>query len=327
MTFKVFIGGHRKCGTTLLLNLFDSHSQLCVYPHDVCTLYAYYPIFNGNSYSNEQRRERLNKVIFDYFAERTWSDRLNFDKMQTAFWEKISTAELNDIGRILDTQIESFKSAIKIDSDNIRAEVIKETSIEIYAAFLLTHFKNSKFIHLLRDPRDNYAALKAGINKRYKNFSDDENTILSSLVHRYGLGMRLAELNQKRFGKDRYKIVRHEDVTTNTKNTVMSICNFLNINYHPSLLQPTVLGKPTRGNNFENIEMASVSTVNVGRWKARITEKEAKIIEFYFKDLMVKYGYECEYSINEQIDAATDFYKWANYKYYYFDHFNNINPR
>jgi hypothetical protein len=85
------------------------------------------------------------------------------------------------------------------------------------------------------------------------------------------------------------------------------------------------LGKPTKGNNFEDIVMTSVSTVNVGRWKARITETEAKIIEFYFKDLMAKYGYECEYDSNEQIDAASEFYKWANYKYYYFDHFANIN--
>ena len=71
--------------------------------------------------------------------------------------------------------------------------------------------------------------------------------------------------------------------------------------------------------------MTSVSTVNVGRWKNRITEKEAKIIEFHFRDLMLKYGYDCEYDIEQQIDAATDFYKWTNYQYYYFDHFQNIN--
>jgi hypothetical protein len=292
-------------------------------------MYAYYPIFNEDCYSHKQRRERLNKVIFDYsklyFAEKNWSDRLNFDKMQAEFWKRIRSSELQDIGKVLDAQIQSFKSVTHSDWSKIKAEVIKETSIEIYAAFLLTRFESSKFVHLIRDPRDNYAALKAGLNKRYKDFPDDANTILSSLIHRYGLGMRLAEFNQRRFGNERYIIVRHEDVTANTKKTLMGICDFLNISFHPKLLQPSVLGKPTKGNNFEDIVMTSVSTVNVGRWKARITETEAKIIEFYFKDLMAKYGYECEYDSNEQIDAASEFYKWANYKYYYFDHFANIN--
>jgi len=325
----LFLGGHRKCGTTLLLNLFDNHPQLCVYPHDVCTLYAYYPKFNQNGLSRQQQRDRLNKVIFDfskcYFAERGWSGRLDFDEMKTVFWKKLDRTDLSDIGKILEAQVESFKVAAKIESADQKADVIKETSIEIYATLLLSYFKNSKFIHLLRDPRDNFAALKAGLNKRYKDFYDDENSILSSLIHRYGLGMKLAELNKKRFGKNRYKIVCYEALTKNTESTVKDICEFLNIAFHPVLLKPTVLGLPTRGNNFDNIDMTSVSTVNVGRWKNRITEKEAKIIEFHFRDLMLKYGYDCEYDIEQQIDAATDFYKWTNYQYYYFDHFQNIN--
>lgn len=52
--------------------------------------------------------------------------------------------------------------------------------------------------------------------------------------------------------------------------------------------------------------MTSVSTVNASRSKARIIEKEAKIKKCYFKGLKLEYGYESEYSINEQIDADTD---------------------
>jgi hypothetical protein len=71
-------------------------------------------------------------------------------------------------------------------------------------------------------------------------------------------------------------------------------------------LQPNAPGKSPKGNNFEKIEMASVSTLNVSHWKARIMEKEAKIKKCYFKGLKLEYGYESEYSINEQIDADTD---------------------
>ena len=72
--------------------------------------------------------------------------------------------------------------------------------------------------------------------------------------------------------------------------------------------------------------MTSVSTVNVSRWKAHIMGKEAKIKRCYFKGLKLEYGYESEYSINKQIDADTDYYKYANHKSYFFDQSNNNNP-
>ena len=58
------------------------------------------------------------------------------------------------------------------------------------------------------------------------------------------------------------------------------------------MLKPNTPGKSPKGNNFEKIEMTSVSTVNVSRWKARIIEKEAKIKKYYLKGLKFEYGYE-----------------------------------
>src|SRR5687768_10638980 len=39
----LLVCGHRKSGTTVLTNLFDSHPSLAVLPHDIKILYAYYP--------------------------------------------------------------------------------------------------------------------------------------------------------------------------------------------------------------------------------------------------------------------------------------------
>ena len=87
------------------------------------------------------------------------------------------------------------------------------------------------------------------------------------------------------------------------------------------MLVPTVLGGPTRGNNFEDMDMSRVSPVNVGRWQERIDDFQACVIEFYFREYMQKYGYECAFSEIEQSDMACDFYKWSNYHYHYYDHF------
>ncbi len=324
---KIFIGGHRKCGTTLFLNLLDSHPQLVVYPQDVHIFYAYYPLFTENKFTESEQLERLDTVIFKSMLKRwrqeRWVDRLNIEKMQTIFLDNISKHNLNDIGSVLEAQLTAFKIASNNNSSVDSPVVIKETSIEIYAEYLLNRFPESKFIHILRDPRDNYAALKSGIIKRYQAFNDDENTILCSMIHRYGLGMKLAKLNEERFGPDRYKIIKHESVTQNTESILREVCEFLNIDFKSSLLHPTLMGKPTIGNCFEQIDMSKISGININRWQERISEQEACVIEFHFKELMQQHGYNCKFSESEQADAASEFYKWSNYKYHYFDHFKD----
>ena len=47
--------------------------------------------------------------------------------------------------------------------------VEKTTSSEFYATEIIKWFPNAKFIHLIRDPRDNFASLKSGWEERYKN--------------------------------------------------------------------------------------------------------------------------------------------------------------
>ena len=61
----LFLGGHRKCGTTMLLNLLDGHPELCVYPTDITMLYAYFPTYEEGDFSPSEKKDRLDAVIFD----------------------------------------------------------------------------------------------------------------------------------------------------------------------------------------------------------------------------------------------------------------------
>ena len=54
-----------------------------------------------------------------------------------------------------------------------------------------------------------------------------------------------------------------------------------------------------------------------------ITEEEAKVIEFYLGDLMEQYGYTLEFTNKQAAKAASNFYEWSNYQYFYFDRFLN----
>ena len=320
----LFLGGHRKSGTTMFANLFDGHPELISYPFDLTVMYAYFPVYSNKKYTRKQREKRLNQVIFKYNeTNKELSRQLDLEQMKSLFWQNLAEKTL-DIKSVISALITSYLKAHNHKISQSKYQIIKETSSEIYANEIFEWFPNAKFIHLIRDPRDNYAALRSGIDGYYSKFGDDNNTILHSLINRAGLGMKLAHTNQKRFGSDNYIILKFEDLVSNPEKFMKKISKDLDLKYSEKLLVPTVLGQPTQGNNFDKLNFSKISTKNVGQWKNRCSEDEAKIIEFYFSDLMELFKYNNNFSKDESADAASNFYKWSNYKYHYFDRFNEL---
>ena len=60
----------------------------------------------------------------------------------------------------------------------------------------------------------------------------------------------------------------------------------------------------------------------MGKWKTRISETEAKIIEFSLEKMMNHFGYQKCYDKVDCISDASEFYKYENYKFYYNERFN-----
>ena len=81
------------------------------------------------------------------------------------------------------------------------------------------------------------------------------------------------------------------------------------------------MGKTNSGNSFEGENFIKISSKNVDRWHERINENEAKIIEFYFKDLMKSYGYKLKYKNINNYKFISDYYKWSNYEYFFHNAF------
>jgi len=320
----IFICGHRKSGTTMFHNLFDGHPELLVYPSDLNLLYAYFPTYLLPQYSNEERKQRLNKILFDDLNNDLKSnmlyDKLDVDKFRARFFLKLSD-DFTDMKHIINTFIFAFSDV----SDGAgKIPVIKETSIEIYASEIFTWFPDAKFIHLLRDPRDNYAALKSGVAQYYSKLGENEKETLASLINRAKIGMETGVYNLNKFGPKKYKMLKFEALIQNPEQEMKSVAEFMNINFESSLLAPTKLNSQTSGNNFEGNKFFQISAKNVGRWQERITDFEAQIIEFHFETLMNKFGYPLKFQKDERVKAAAEFYKWQNYRYFYNDRFKKL---
>ncbi|MFC1631079.1 sulfotransferase [Candidatus Omnitrophota bacterium] len=314
----VFIGGHRRSGTTLFMALLDGHAQLSVFPPDSGFFYGYFPVYEDSKYDNQQRINRIIEFCYDNLRQQIAKVDpekecdFPFEELQLRFREKAAQGNFTS-KELLVAMISAYRGTLGEGAGDTKRWVEKTTSSEIYAKHIFDWFPKAQFIHILRDPRDNYASLKSGWEVRYKQHHSEPRQLLQSMIERGKLGMELARENLKRYGRKRYLIVKFEELIGNPKAELEKICNFLGIAYNHNLLKPTTLGRLWKGNNFKGQQFNGLSTANLGRWKERIIEHEAKVLEYYFRELMPYFGYQPHFDFNQCIDAAVEHYKWHNY--------------
>lgn len=311
----------------MLLNLFDAHEHCCVFPTDISVLYGYFPPYCEQSFSREACLERLDLVIFktlERLRERhDLEAQFPVETMREHFFDHIDPACLDSIDLVIRQLVASFRSTSGLSVAARPVVVLKETSLEIYAAQLAELFPEARILQLVRDPRDNYAALRAGIGKHYSLFGEGDRHILASLLHRVGIGMGLIQPNRELLG-NRFDCIRFEDLTSRPTEVIRNIAKFANIENTSQLYCPTVMGNATRGNNYDDQSFFEISSANVGRWQERISDEEAAIIEFHLGDIMLAHGYELVFDREKRARAAAEFYKWANYRYFFKDSFTAL---
>lgn len=323
LDYPVFVCGHRKSGTTLAINLLDGLSNALVYPDDSGFFYMYHPRFSDSSavlfeeakniLVNKVVRENLTTIVSDATVPSEKRPELlsKVDAMAATIEETWS--DDCSMRRALEVLITNFREIFYPDLITPNFWVEKTTSSELYANEIIEQFPNAKFIHIIRDPRDNWASLKSGWESRYQFFNREPRELLQSLLERGLLGMRMAVDNQKNLGPSRYKIVKFEDLAKSPEEELKSICVFLQSPFDSAVLSPTVLGWPWRGNNKEGRRFSRPESANVQRWRARIAEEEAQLIEYYFSGVMEKFDYTPFFSRELQQRAATNHYKWKNF--------------
>jgi hypothetical protein len=329
----LFLTGHRKSGTSMFSSLFDGHKDFCVYPTDLSILYAYYPYFIKNKHSYSRKKKRLLKVLkkslskipqknkLNKLSKKNLNQKLDIKKMINNIEKNLTKKNICSPKLLIKLIIESFVKFSLYKNKKFKYFVFKETSIDMFAFEIKKWFKNVKFIQIVRDPRDNFASLKSGLKKKYSNFDDDKDSLLASMLYRASLDFNYATINKKIIGIKNYNVVRFEDLTSNTKIVMKKICKFLNVKFHNSLVETTILGESSSGNSFENKKfLGKISKINVNNWSKRISKEEVNIIEFFMNKEMKIFNYKLRYiDINHQ--HILNHYQKINKKFFFKDSF------
>jgi hypothetical protein len=313
-----FVCGHRRSGTTLLMSLIDSHPELFIYPDDSKFFHLFYPNIDESNLKDEKKSK--------YIIENNIKNTVNLINGQKYLDFPFDEMEIIDIfnkavgldyswKNLLNSLIYSFWCLSPQNKTKMKRWVEKTTSSEIYALEIIKKFPNAKFIHVVREPKDNYASLKTGWESKYKNLTDTSTIELlrQSCIDRGVLGLKTGLLNRSIIGNDKYLILRYEDLVGDMDNSLSIVAEFLDVDRHSFSLSPTFFGKPWKGNNLAGERFSSVVNSQVGRWHKEIEGHEGALMEFYFDSVMKAFNYEKEFTSIERVESASKHYRWTNF--------------
>ena len=168
----------------------------------------------------------------------------------------------------------------------------------MFMATLLKIFPDARFIHIVRDPRDNvYSCMKAFGNM---------NIILNAM--RWTKSNRLIE-NVKKKMPDKFATVLYEELAATPEPVMEKLCRFLGVQYNPGMIENTTPGwlknVIAKGEKYHEERIHSaltgpLNTTNIGMWKSGLNEYEvavtAKITGQYAKKM---YGYDMNTEHND----------------------------
>lgn len=187
------------------------------------------------------------------------------------------------------------------DKSQVTTIVDKELKFHYFLDDVAAWYPQSKFIVLLRDPRDNVLIkLKRAVKKKKR-----ESVLFFAKTWDY----EYAKLYEKIAGisSDRYIHVKYEDLVSAPEETLKRISEFLGVAYTPKMLdydqkfkeeieKAELVGDTVKQHlsMYHEGLTQKVSTDKVGIWKKELSQEDNNLIWSICEKTALKSGYEAE---------------------------------
>ena len=226
------------------------------------------------------------------FADRDYS-AIPYEDVRQAMRDLLVSAEQGELHarEILCAAVLAYGQVSSQITEETRYWIEKSPYNEHYAGRIFEWWPEARCIHIVRDPRDNYASYR----RKHSTWSAE--FFAANWKRSTQAGMQ----NQERFGAWRYLLLRYEDLAQAPEKTLQQLVDFLQIEWDPALAAPTRGGERWQGNSMFANQFQSISTAPVGRWKeplstGGISPQDAAVIEIAALPLMKAWQYPAEAS-------------------------------
>ncbi len=270
----VFIGGHPRSGTTLLGDLLGSH------PFCICTpesqfkvsVYQRLGIKDKESFDINQTFEKIKK----HWRYRIWA----LDEIMD-FKKKVSSYEELILFLVKNYAIKNNKLEAKIWIDHTPSNIQ-------FAGFLNYLFPEAKFIHIVRDGRA-VAASQIPLDWGPNTISG----VAYSWVEAIKQGLSAEELL-----KDKIIKVKYEDLVSDTEIILKNLCDFLEINYMPQMIQGGGFKVPGYTLKQHSLLGRSPDLSRINAWQNKLTKRQIEIFESIAGEFLQKLNYSLLFGKN-----------------------------
>lgn len=255
---SLFVVGLPRSGTKLLRELLNNHSEIFI-----PSIEAYFVPHLIKRYGDKKLGEEEAKKVMDEIRN-------------SLFFFYYDNTELLDLKRLVkehttvkDILGELWQQMAQIQlGEKVQILGDKTPRNVFHLHTLMSAFPNAKFIHIVRDPRDNVLSAKNKWNKKIFRAAYNWQKAISNID-----GM---------VDKTRFIEVKYEDLIKNTENVVKNLCQFIGISYQK--------GMERLKTNVEN-KGEVVDENNYNKFQDQLLAKEIIYIEALTKEGLQKYGY------------------------------------
>ena len=186
-------------------------------------------------------------------------------------------------------------------ADAATQSFVKENHTHLFAPFLSERFPDSRFVHLVRDPRDvasswlQTGSIPGGVEEAVETWLDDQVGSLAVAVRLSSTG-RLFRL-------------RYEDLISRPKPYLTSLANFLDVPFDGSVFDyykhPRTVANAQRITAWRNIERP-IMRGNSGNYLESLSAADIRYVELRCHNLMREFGYISSEAVTHTEGVATE---------------------
>lgn len=286
-----FILGRPRSGTTLLTTLFNAHPNVRIAPEFPVMLFLYQRFKNVKVWDETTIRSFVDAALNDFRFNTRRVDNLKIDK-EFIVGELMKYKDNGSIQLFLKSI--NYYAFTVYDKEETRWIGDKNPIYSISSNRLRKIFPDAKFICIIRDYRDNFISIRKLAEKDVAVEAPN----LALQAGRWRYFTRLFLKNNRRF-PDRYHIVRYEDLVTDQEKSFRSLCEFLRLDYDPSVFEfhtkkrevETIFANTVWEKFHENL-LTPINTGRMNTWQEKLTEKEVRMADLIAGKYADKLGYE-----------------------------------
>jgi hypothetical protein len=310
----VFIIGKGRSGTSLMQTILNAHLNVITINESPLIIHLKKKYFKVKKWDSS----KIDEFIADLYCD-----------MKFAFLWGIDAESLKEILKSYSTDELNFNILCKIIYLSVKSPFLKEKIILIvdknpnYSFFiedLMEIFPDAKFIHAVRDYRDNVVSSR-------KAFKIKDISRLAQRWKRQNMYIDRFKQNSPQL----FFTLKYEKLAVTPEEYLSEICSFINISFNPEMLNfsevtKKIYSKDSSTNNVmtsivQDIHLNLLNPINVSqieKWKKELSNSDLEIIDHIAGDYASKYGY---YRTTKKIRPHFFILSFRSYMKYLFDFF------